>query len=66
MWLPVTGPAKLVYLLGADEWDEADVPADAFVVYQGHHGDKGAARAGEPGGGGVFCKGAGQLSVTWA
>lgn len=21
------------------------VPADAFVIYQGHHGDKGAARA---------------------
>jgi len=24
---------------------DADIPADAFVVYQGHHGDKGAARA---------------------
>lgn len=25
---------KLVYLLGADDFSEADVPADAFVVYQ--------------------------------
>jgi NADH dehydrogenase (ubiquinone) Fe-S protein 1 len=31
--------------LGADDFSEADVPADAFVVYQGHHGDRGAARA---------------------
>ncbi|KAF8071212.1 NADH dehydrogenase [ubiquinone] iron-sulfur protein 1 [Scenedesmus sp. PABB004] len=37
--------AKFVYLLGADDWADAEVPADAFVVYQGHHGDKGAARA---------------------
>ncbi|EIE20556.1 NADH:ubiquinone oxidoreductase 76 kDa subunit, partial [Coccomyxa subellipsoidea C-169] len=36
---------KLVYLLGSDDFDAADVPADAFVIYQGHHGDKGAARA---------------------
>ncbi|BDA50547.1 NADH dehydrogenase [ubiquinone] iron-sulfur protein 1, mitochondrial [Coccomyxa sp. Obi] len=36
---------KLVYLLGSDDFDPADVPADAFVIYQGHHGDKGAARA---------------------
>ncbi len=38
-------PPKLVYLLGADDYADADVPANAFVVYQGHHGDKGAARA---------------------
>eukprot|EP00798_Chlamydomonas_sp_ICE-L_P030410 gene30410-35415_t len=38
-------PAKFVYLLGADDYEDAEVPADAFVVYQGHHGDKGAARA---------------------
>ena len=25
---------KFVYLLGSDEFDEADVPEDAFVVYQ--------------------------------
>jgi NADH dehydrogenase (ubiquinone) Fe-S protein 1 len=40
-----SGPVKMVYLLGADDFSEADVPKDAFVVYQGHHGDKGAARA---------------------
>ncbi|KJZ80370.1 hypothetical protein HIM_00220 [Hirsutella minnesotensis 3608] len=33
---------KFVWLLGADELNEADIPKDAFVVYQGHHGDKGA------------------------
>lgn len=37
--------AKVVYLLGADEITTADVPKDAFVIYQGHHGDKGAALA---------------------
>lgn len=31
--------AKFVYLLNADE---TSVPEDAFVVYQGHHGDAGA------------------------
>lgn len=36
---------KIVYLLGADEITSADVPKDAFVIYQGHHGDKGAALA---------------------
>lgn len=34
--------AKFVWLLGADEISEADIPKDAFVVYQGHHGDRGA------------------------
>lgn len=33
---------KFVWLLGADEINEADIPKDAFVVYQGHHGDKAA------------------------
>ncbi|KAK8191144.1 uncharacterized protein BKA78DRAFT_352563 [Phyllosticta capitalensis] len=33
---------KFVWLLGADEINEKDIPKDAFVVYQGHHGDKGA------------------------
>ena len=33
---------KFVWLLGADEFDAADIPKDAFVVYQGHHGDRGA------------------------
>jgi NADH dehydrogenase (ubiquinone) Fe-S protein 1 len=33
---------KIVWLLGADEISEADIPKDAFVIYQGHHGDRGA------------------------
>ncbi|KAL2360921.1 NADH dehydrogenase (ubiquinone) 78K chain precursor, 5-prime end [Blastomyces dermatitidis] len=33
---------KMVWLLGADEIAEADIPRSAFVVYQGHHGDRGA------------------------
>jgi len=33
-----------LYLLGADELDLSDT-GSAFVVYQGHHGDRGAARA---------------------
>ncbi|KAK6845630.1 NADH dehydrogenase [Apiospora arundinis] len=33
---------KMVWLLGADEFDEADIPKDAFIIYQGHHGDRGA------------------------
>lgn len=37
--------AKIVWLLGADEFAESDIPKDAFVIYQGHHGDKGAAIA---------------------
>jgi NADH-quinone oxidoreductase subunit G len=38
------GEMDVVYLLGADEIDMA-VLGDAFVVYQGHHGDAGAHRA---------------------
>jgi NADH-quinone oxidoreductase subunit G len=38
------GNVEVLYLLGADEIDTADLGA-AFVVYQGHHGDRGAARA---------------------
>jgi NADH-quinone oxidoreductase subunit G len=34
----------VVYLLGADEIDMAGL-GDAFVIYQGHHGDAGATRA---------------------
>ncbi|KAI0442815.1 hypothetical protein F4803DRAFT_517471 [Xylaria telfairii] len=33
---------KFVWLLGADEFADADIPKDAFIVYQGHHGDRGA------------------------
>ncbi|KAI0125014.1 hypothetical protein BJ170DRAFT_484688 [Xylariales sp. AK1849] len=33
---------KMIWLLGADEFADADIPKDAFVIYQGHHGDRGA------------------------
>ncbi|KAF9439356.1 NADH dehydrogenase (ubiquinone) 78K chain precursor, 5-prime end [Entomortierella beljakovae] len=36
------GKASVVYLLEADEISASDIPKDAFVVYQGHHGDVGA------------------------
>jgi NADH-quinone oxidoreductase subunit G len=39
-----TGDIEVLYLLGADELDLIDI-GSAFVVYQGHHGDRGAARA---------------------
>jgi NADH-quinone oxidoreductase subunit G len=35
---------EFMYLLGADEIDTRDL-GEAFVVYQGHHGDRGARRA---------------------
>ena len=38
------GSLDVVYLLGADEIDMARL-GKAFVIYQGHHGDAGAARA---------------------
>ncbi|AHX11029.1 NADH dehydrogenase (quinone), G subunit [Neorickettsia helminthoeca str. Oregon] len=38
------GDTKVVYLLGADECVDS-IPEDAFVIYQGHHGDRGAGRA---------------------
>ena len=37
--------AKFVYLLGADDISTKSIPSDAFVVYQGHHGDHGASIA---------------------
>ncbi len=36
-----TGEVEVVYLLGADEIDASKL-ANAFVIYQGHHGDAGA------------------------
>ena len=33
---------KMIWLLGADEISESDIPKGAFVIYQGHHGDVGA------------------------
>ncbi|XP_060562587.1 NADH-ubiquinone oxidoreductase 75 kDa subunit, mitochondrial-like [Ruditapes philippinarum] len=40
-------PPKVLYLLGADEGaiTKDDIPADCFVIYQGHHGDHGASMA---------------------
>ncbi|XP_042477411.1 NADH dehydrogenase [ubiquinone] iron-sulfur protein 1, mitochondrial [Macadamia integrifolia] len=37
--------AKFLYLMGADDVDMDKVPGDAFVVYQGHHGDRSVYRA---------------------
>ena len=39
------GGVDLLWLLGADEFDTARIAPSTFVVYQGHHGDRGAARA---------------------
>jgi NADH-quinone oxidoreductase subunit G len=39
-----TGAIDVVFLLGADEIDMSRL-GNAFVIYQGHHGDRGAARA---------------------
>ena len=38
------GSPEVIYLLGADELN-TDALGDAFVIYQGHHGDAGAHRA---------------------
>ena len=38
------GRIDVLYLLGADEIDTGEL-GPAFVIYQGHHGDRGAARA---------------------
>lgn len=34
--------AKFIYLLNADNVTPEAIPQNAFVVYQGHHGDAGA------------------------
>jgi NADH-quinone oxidoreductase subunit G len=39
------GGVDVLWLLGADEFDTSKIGVDTFVVYQGHHGDKGAAAA---------------------
>jgi NADH-quinone oxidoreductase subunit G len=39
------GGVDVLWLLGADEFDTGRIGAETFVVYQGHHGDRGAARA---------------------
>jgi NADH-quinone oxidoreductase subunit G len=35
----------VLFLLGADEFDTSKIGTGTFVIYQGHHGDAGAARA---------------------
>jgi len=43
---PSLNESKFVYLLGVDDEEFlSKIPKDAFVVYQGHHGDAGAMRA---------------------
>jgi len=40
------GELDVLYLLGVDEFDVgASIGNNTFVIYQGHHGDQGAARA---------------------
>jgi NADH-quinone oxidoreductase subunit G len=39
------GGVDVLWLLGADEFDTARVAPSTFVIYQGSHGDRGAARA---------------------
>jgi NADH-quinone oxidoreductase subunit G len=41
----MSGGVDVLWLLGADEFDTRRIGAETFVVYQGHHGDRGAARA---------------------
>ncbi len=39
------GGVDVLWLLGADEFDMTAIAPETFVIYQGHHGDAGAARA---------------------
>jgi NADH-quinone oxidoreductase subunit G len=41
----LNGGVDALWLLGADEFDTSAIGAGTFVIYQGHHGDRGAARA---------------------
>ncbi|MBV1837349.1 NADH-quinone oxidoreductase subunit NuoG [Acetobacter estunensis] len=41
----LSGGVDVLWLLGADEFHVHSISPDTFVVYQGHHGDAGAARA---------------------
>jgi NADH dehydrogenase (ubiquinone) Fe-S protein 1 len=40
-----SAPAKVVWLLGADDFRHEEIPEDSFVIYQGHTGDEGACYA---------------------
>ncbi|MDR3520294.1 MAG: NADH-quinone oxidoreductase subunit NuoG [Acidocella sp.] len=39
------GGVDVLWLLAADEFETSKIGAETFVIYQGHHGDAGAARA---------------------
>ncbi|MCB8881868.1 NADH-quinone oxidoreductase subunit G [Acidisoma cellulosilytica] len=41
----VAGGVDVLWLLGADEFAASAIAPETFVIYQGHHGDRGAARA---------------------
>jgi NADH-quinone oxidoreductase subunit G len=41
----VYGGVDVLWMLAADEFDAAAIAPETFVIYQGHHGDRGAARA---------------------
>jgi NADH-quinone oxidoreductase subunit G len=41
----LSGGVDALWLLGADGFDPSAIPASTFVIYQGHHGDRAAARA---------------------
>ncbi|MGG5808362.1 NADH-quinone oxidoreductase subunit NuoG [Falsiroseomonas sp. CW058] len=41
----LAGGVDALWLLGADGFDTSAIPASTFVIYQGHHGDRAAARA---------------------
>ncbi|OYY05159.1 MAG: NADH-quinone oxidoreductase subunit G [Acidocella sp. 35-58-6] len=41
----MAGGVDVLWLLAADEFETAKIGAETFVIYQGHHGDAGAARA---------------------
>ncbi len=41
----MNGGVEVLWLLGADEFDTSKISSNTFVIYQGHHGDRGAARA---------------------
>jgi NADH-quinone oxidoreductase subunit G len=40
-----SGGVQVLWLLGADEFATSRIAPETFVIYQGHHGDAGAARA---------------------
>ncbi|MGH7120651.1 MAG: NADH-quinone oxidoreductase subunit NuoG [Acetobacteraceae bacterium] len=44
-WAMRAGGVDVLWLLGADEFDISRIPSATFVIYQGHHGDRGAQRA---------------------